>query len=226
MKKVLIIEDDVNLGVPLMGVLEMQGFEVMHLIDGDNILHDFSQFAPDLVILDVMLNAKLDGFEIGNLIRSKYITPILFTTSRDGNEDFEKGFGISNTDYVRKPYRLAEVLVRLNGLLSRLEESTNMDISYRLGNFNFFPDEQSLKYEYEKIHLNNYETAVLTLLCTHIGKFISRQVIIESVWNEKNTKIKEGSLNNTLTILRKYLNKEQRIVLESKIGLGVKLLIK
>jgi two-component system, OmpR family, response regulator TrcR len=227
MKKVLIIEDDVNLGLPLMGVLEMHGFEVMHLIDGDNIMHDFLLFKPDLVILDVMLNAKLDGFEVGNLIRTNYITPILFTTSREGNEDFEKGFGISNTDYVRKPYRLAEVLVRLNGLLSRQEVVIKVEENcFHIGIFIFFPNEQALKNENEQIHLNKTESTVLSVLCENINSFVSRNEIVTLVWKKNDPISKEGSLNNILTNLRKYLKNDNRIVLDTRVGLGVRLSIK
>jgi two-component system response regulator MtrA len=222
MKRILIVEDDVNLGTPLAGALQMQDFEVEYLTNDEQVMEKFHDFKPDIVILDVMLNGILDGFEIGKLIRRESNTPILFTTSRDGNEDFKTGLSIENSDYVRKPYKLMEVTMRLNNLLS-LNEKTHEPI--HIGNFSFLPEEQSLKFEYEKIHLNNYETAVLALLCKNTNNFVGRDKIIETVWNEKDPNLKEASLNNILTKLRKNLSQDANVTLETKIKLGVRLTV-
>jgi len=119
-----------------------------------------------------------------------------------------------------------EVLLRINNLLSNHENLTKSKNIFQLGLFSFFPIEQSLRYDYEEIHLNNYESAVLALLCNNMDEFVSKNKIIETVWHEKQSKLKEGSLNNILTIIRKYLNKEDSIILETKIKLGVKLSVK
>jgi DNA-binding response OmpR family regulator len=226
MYKILLVEDDVNLGVPLSGVLEMQGYQVLYLTNGDGVMNELQEFKPHVVILDVLLNGILDGFEIGRVIRADNDIPILFTTSLDGNDDLKAGFSIGNTDYVRKPYRLMEVLLRINNLLSNHENLTKSKDIFQLGLFSFFPIEQSLRYDYEEIHLNNYESAVLALLCNNMDEFVPKSKIIETVWHEKQSKLKEGSLNNILTIIRKYLNKEDSIILETKIKLGVKLSVK
>ncbi len=222
MKRILIIEDDVNLGTPLAGALEMLEYKVLYLTNDKQAMEKFDEFKPDIVILDVMLNGLLDGFEIAKLIRLENNTPILFTTSRDGNEDFKTGFSIVNSDYVRKPYKLIEITLRINNLLS-LSEKTHEPI--HIGHFSFYPEEQSLKYEYEKIHLNNYETEVLALLCNNKNNFVSRDKMIEAVWNEKDAKLKESSLNNILTKLRKKLSVDPKISIESKIGLGVRIIL-
>ena len=222
MKKILIVEDDVNLGTPLAGALEMQNYQVEYLTNDEQVMERFQKFQPDIVILDIMLNGILDGFEIAKLIRNKNNTPILFTTSRDGNEDFKTGLSIENTDYVRKPYKLMEVMMRLDNLLS-LNVKTHEPI--HIGHFSFLPDEQSLKFEFEKIHLNYYESEVLALLCRNKNNFVSRNKIIEIVWNEKDANLKEQSLNNTLSKLRKYLSPDANVTLESKLKLGVRLTV-
>ncbi|MDR3651577.1 MAG: response regulator transcription factor [Paludibacter sp.] len=226
MKRILIVEDDVNLGTTLTGALEMQDYEVLYHTNGEQVMTKFREFKPDAVILDVILNGSIDGFEIGKLIRAEYNTPILFTTSRDGNEDFKQGFSIKNSDYVRKPYKLMEIALRLENLLSIQKRNVKKESTFQIGHFSFSPDEQSLRYDYEKIHLNNYESAVLDLLCKNIDTFISRKEIIEQIWHEKDAKLKEGSLNNIITSLRKYLNQDCHIELESRIKLGIKLKLK
>ncbi|MEI6755220.1 MAG: response regulator transcription factor [Paludibacter sp.] len=225
MKRILLVEDDVNLGTTLAGALETLDYEVCYLIHGEGVMDKYHDFKPDLVILDIMLNSVLDGFEIARLIRLENDLPILFTTSRDGNEDFRVGLSIENSDYVRKPYKLMEVTMRLAKLLSLNEKTAKRTEIISIGHFRFIPEEQSLVYEFDKIHLNNYESAVLALLSKSINEYLSREDIIKSVWNVKDPKIKDGSLNNVLTRLRKYMNQDNNVNLESKIGLGVKITI-
>lgn len=222
MKKILLIEDDVNLGTTLNGALESQQYEVHYLTGSSRVEEEMRLFQPDIVLLDVMLNEQLDGFDIARQIRKTSQVPILFTTSRDGNVDFATGFSLGNTDYVRKPYKLMEVLLRIERILAA---QTNKE-AFRIGHFGFFPCEQSLRYDCGNIHLNSMETAVLTLLCKNEAVFVSKKTIIEMVWNETDPKLKEGSLNNVLSNLRKYLQKDSRILLESKVGLGVRLINK
>jgi len=222
MKRILIIEDDVNLGTTLQGALQSQKYEVHYLTSGEKAMEELHTFEPDIVLLDVMLNEEKDGFEISKEIRAVSKVPILFTTSREENEDLETGFNIGNSDYVRKPYRLMEVSKRIEKMLA----TQAREQSFRFGHFTFSPIERSLKYDCGNIHLNNYESAVLTILCKNPGKFISRNAIIEMVWSEKkNPKIKEGSLNNIVSNLRKYLQKDNQIELETKIGLGIRLVL-
>jgi len=221
MKKILIVEDDLNLGTTLAGVLESQSYKVQYLSSGKTVLNELNIFEPDLIILDVMLNEELDGFDISKQIRSISKTPVLFTTSRDGNDDFINGFSMDNTDYVRKPYKVMEVLKRIEKLL---EMQTKKE-SFTIGHFSFFPCEQSLKYDCGNISLNNYESAVLSLLCKNMGNFISKKTIIQVVWNQEDPKLKDASLNNILTILRKHLKKDNSVMLETRVGLGVRIVL-
>ncbi|MEI8087501.1 MAG: response regulator transcription factor [Paludibacter sp.] len=225
MKKILIVENDLNLGTTLTDALEMQDFKVLYLATDEGIMSKFYDFQPDIVILDVMLHGTLDGFEIAKLMREENNTPILFTTSRDGQEDFQKGFSINNSDYVRKPYRLMEIILRLKKLLPNPKIIDSPE-TFQLGNYSFFPIEQLLMFDGEKINLDKRESTLLNLLCKNTDVFMSRNKIIERIWNEKESKSKAGSLNNVITNLRKYLQQDDRIILESRIGLGVRLLIK
>lgn len=221
MKRILIIEDDVNLGTALTSVLQASNYSVKHLTGGKMMSEVLSDFNPDLVIMDIMLNEDKDGFQLSRIIRMVSIVPILFTTSWDGNEDFEQGFAIENSDYVRKPYKIMEIQKRIERMLL-----SHRHDSFSFGNFTFVPQERSLKYARENINLNNYESAVLNLLCQNLGKFVDRNLIVESVWNVTQPKLKEASLNNIISSLRKYLSIDNLTEVETRVGLGVRLVLK
>lgn len=219
MYKVLLIEDDLNLGTTLRGALEERKFSVRYLSGGTNVMKEFADFQPDIVLLDVNLNEELDGFAISRKIREVSPVPLLFTTSRDENTDFDQAFSIPNTDYVRKPYRLAEVLKRIEKLVVKELAAEKFDI----GRYEFYPSQHKLVIQEEEIYLNNYASEVLNVLCKNGGNFVKRPLMIEAVWKTKDIRTKEGSLNNIMSMLRKYFESEEGVVLESRIKLGVRL---
>ncbi|MEA4935372.1 MAG: response regulator transcription factor [Paludibacter sp.] len=224
MKKILVVEDDLNLGTALVGFLEMQKYEVLYVSNGDEALSEFQRFEPDLVTLDVMLNCSIDGFGIAKQIRKFSNTPIIFTTSRDGNEDYETGFGIENSDYVRKPYRLVELMLRINKMVeAEIMSSTIADNQFRIGRFKFYPDEQSLRFDKGDIHLNHLDTVVLALLCRNKGNFLTREEIIKIVWQVNEPALKEAALYNSISRLKKYLYNDDQVKIENKIRLGIRL---
>jgi DNA-binding response OmpR family regulator len=224
MKKILVVEDDLNLGTALVGFLEMQKYEVLYVSNGDEAIAEFQRFAPDLVTLDVMLNCSIDGFGIAKQIRKFSNTPIIFTTSRDGNEDYETGFGIENSDYVRKPYRLVELMLRINKMVeAEMITSLIADNQFRIGRFKFFPDEQSLKFDKGDIHLNHLDSVVLALLCRNKGNFMTREEIIKIVWQVNEPALKEAALYNSISRLKKYLYNDDQVKIENKIRLGIRL---
>ena len=221
MYKVLLIEDDLNLGTTLRGALEERRFSVKYLSGGAHVMKELAEFEPDIVLLDVNLNEDLDGFAISRKIREVSSVPLLFTTSRDENTDFDQAFSIPNTDYVRKPYRLAEVLKRIEKLVVNESNSEKFEI----GTCMFYPAQHKLVIRNEEIYLNNYASEVLSVLCKNKDNFVKRPVIIETVWKTKDVRTKEGSLNNIMSQLRKYFEDEKGVVIESRIKLGVRLKI-
>ncbi|GAB1416764.1 response regulator transcription factor [Paludibacter sp.] len=225
MKKILVIEDDINLGTALVGFLEMQKYEVRYVSNGDEAISEFQEFNPDLITLDVMLNCSVDGFEIAKQLRKFSDIPIIFTTSRDANEDYETGFSIENSDYVRKPYRLVELMLRINKMIEadRHTSSVVEDPQFRIGRFKFFPEEQSLKFDKGDIHLNHLDSTVLALLCRNKGTFMSREEIIRIVWQVEETHLKEAALYNSISRLKKYLYNDDQVKIENKIRLGIRL---
>lgn len=218
----MVVEDDVNLGTALAGFLEMQHFEVKYVSNGDEAVVAFRHFEPDLVTMDVNLNCSIDGFGIARQIRKFSNVPIIFTTSRDGNEDYEMGFSVEYSDYVRKPYRLVELMLRVNKMVEA-ERVPVSDSQYRIGRFRFYPDEQSLKFDKGDIHLNHLDSVVLALLCRNKGNFMTREEIIKIVWQVNETNTKEAALYNSISRLKKYLYNDEFVRIENKIRLGIRL---
>ncbi len=223
MKKVLLIEDDANLAFMLTDGLENEGFEALHFADGESGIGAIFTFAPDIILLDVNLKGKLNGFDISKKIRQFSDVPVIFTTSRTQIEDLQEGYKIGNMDYLKKPFGIRELILRINELLSRKLHVPNIEKSYRIGSFFFIPSEQNLKLTEEKIRLQKNESLVLTLLCENKGKVVGKQRILEAVWDDTDLKQKEASLHNILLSLRTKLNRDQRICIESIPKIGWKL---
>ena len=119
---------------------------------------------------------------------------------------------------------MTEVLLRIQKFGYKEPQTKKETIS--ISQYNFCPSEQLLQFNCEKIHLNNYETAVLTLLCKHRNAYITREELIKQVWGETQTGLKSASLNNILSRLKKYLAKDKQVQIVSVIKLGVRLEVK
>ncbi|MEA4936098.1 MAG: response regulator transcription factor [Paludibacter sp.] len=219
------MEDDIYLGTTIAGSLEMKNMNV-HYSDGkDNVVEIFERFQPNIVLLDVLMGGRKAGFEIAGKIRTSYLTPIIFITALDAPEDMKKAFSFENVDYISKPFNMLEVLLRINKMLSGQSRFNMVDKYYQLGLYIFYPEENTLVYSNKNIHLNNFETAVLTVLCKKINRFVNRTEIIATVWGVDDCKMKEASLNNTISSLRKRFSEDSRIKIESIIKVGVKLVM-
>jgi two-component system alkaline phosphatase synthesis response regulator PhoP len=226
MKKILIVEDDVNLGKALASIFEIKKMDV-HYSDGcDDVLYTFYQFNPDIVLMDVLLPGDQNGLKIAEKIRkSKNQVPIIFITSLESGQAMKKAFSLENTDYINKPFRMQEVLVRMDNLLSKQYRFNLTDNVYSIGGTSFYPEEQLLRRGACRIHLNKYQTKVLLELCNNQNVYLSRNEIIREVWDVDNCKIKESSLNNVLSSLRKYFVDDPRVQIISVMKLGVKLCV-
>lgn len=226
MKKVLIVEDDVNLGSTLAGILEIKKLNVHYSNGYDDVLFVFNQFNPDIILMDVLLPGDQNGFKIAEKIRkNKNQVPIIFITSLEGAVAMKKAFSFTNADYINKPFRVQEVLLRMDKLLSKQYRFNLTENFYRIGDTLFFPEEQLLRRANNKIHLNKYQTMVLIVLCNNQGNYLSRNDIIQEVWGVDNCKIKENSLNNVLSALRKNFADDLKVEINSVMKLGVKLYV-
>lgn len=225
MKRILLIEDDANLTFMLTDGLESEGFVLQHIAEGEAALNKLEIFQPDIVLLDVNLKGKLNGFDIGKKIRETSRIPIIFTTSRTRIEDIQEGFKIGNVDYLKKPFGIRELVLRINELLAHVPKENTPVKRYQIGFFAFIPSENNLEMTKEKIHLQKNECAVLTLLCENEGQVVGKKKILETVWDETDLKQKEASLHNIMSSLRSKLSKDNSIAIETIPKIGWKLTV-
>jgi two-component system, OmpR family, response regulator TrcR len=225
MRKILLIEDDTNLAFMLTDGLEGEGFKVLHLTKGEEVISALKKFQPDIILLDVNLKGVMNGFEVSKKIRQISQIPIIFTTSRTQIEDIQEGFQAGNVDYLKKPFGIRELILRINELLSRPANQVTIFRTINIGDFQFSPCEHSLQIGNEKIHLQKNECTVMNLLFENKGKVLSKKDILEHVWKDTDLKAKEASLHNILSSLRTKLSADSKICIETIPKIGYKLVI-
>jgi DNA-binding response OmpR family regulator len=224
MEKILLVEDDLNLAFIMKENLEDLEFEVLHITEGESILPILKTTPVALILLDVELLGAMNGFDAAELIRKDYPElPIIFTTARNSGKDIERGFSIEHIDYVKKPFGIKEIAIRIQALLGTKKIKDELMV---IGSFTFDPNlHQLFKYE-QVIHLTNLESRFLTILYQHAGKIVNKEQLIQLLWNEvDDPKGKESSLHNLAYNLRKYLREETGVTLEVVPKKGYRILI-
>lgn len=226
MNRILLVEDDINLAFIISEELKVEGFEVLHLSKGENTVMTMDDFKPDIVLMDVNLQSKLNGFEIAKNIRLTSCVPILFTTSRTQSEDIQLGFSIGNVDYLKKPFYICELILRINELLSRNVLKSETTTYYQIGKYSFHPCEKVVLINDDKIKLQNNESLVLTLLCECMNKVVQKDHLLKMVWHDLDLKQREASLYNIITSLRHKLSRDNRITIDRFTKMGWKLTVR
>jgi len=224
--KLLLAEDDPNLGALLSEYLTAKGFEVTLCKDGDAGLKAFSQSKFDFIILDVMMPLK-DGFTLAREMRTvDKKVPILFLTAKSMKADTLKGFEIGADDYVTKPFSMEELLVRINAILRRT--GTAQDIEeieeFQLGKYKFNNLQQTLHLGNDKYKLTTKENALLNLLCKNMNGVLERNFALNSIWGDDNY-FNGRSMDVYIAKLRKHLAKDPSIEIVNVHGRGFKLLV-
>ncbi|KFC19030.1 response regulator transcription factor [Epilithonimonas lactis] len=218
--KILLVEDDADLGMVLKQYLEFSDFEVNWIpnpeiiIDNKEIIQDYQ-----LAILDVML-PFMDGFELSKEIRKTSDIPFLFLTAKGQSIDKILGLKLGADDYITKPCEPEELILRIKNILKRQTEPVN-DI-VKIGKYIFMPSQFQLVIGEETIQLTEKESELLLLLSKNNHKIINRKEILENIWGE-NDYFLGRSLDVFMTRLRKYLQRDERIRFESVRGVGFKI---
>ena len=218
--KLLLAEDDLQLGFIIRDNLEEAGYEVINCPDGEKAWELFVKKNPDLCILDVNMPYK-DGFNVAKKIRQRNdVVPILFLTAKSQEQDKLKGFAIGADDYILKPFSMKELLSRINVFLRRNKMlMTDSLKTYHIGDIVFVPDELKLVAKGETITLTLREKELLEFFCLHPNKDLKREEILSHVWG-KNDFFLGRSMDVFIAKLRKYLNTESRVCIETIHGVG------
>lgn len=224
---ILLIEDEFTLGEIIKESLESRQFTVIHCESGKLGLQKFFEVKPSLVILDVML-PDADGFELARQIRqTNKEVAILFLTAKSLPQHVVEGFESGGNDYLKKPFSLEELIIRIKVLLSRdrllIDESELADV-LDLGEYRFFPQRQILQYQSETQKLSSREAELLKLLYFSRNRVIERKTILLKLWNDDHI-FNSRSLDVYITKLRKYLSHDSQVQIINYRGTGYKLVM-
>jgi len=222
--KVLYVEDEPFLGKIVKESLETRDLEVNMIADGLQVLPAFEQYQPDICILDVML-PNVDGFTLGKQIRAKNQTiPILFLTAKVQTEDLINGFASGGNDYLKKPFSMEELIVRIKNLLVLTQQkkptlSTPSKDFLSIGEFQFYPKRQELIIENSIQKLSHKETQLLHIFAQNINQTIERRSILKQVWGDDSF-FNSRNLDVYIRKLRKYLEADDKVKILTLKGIG------
>jgi len=228
MKKIplaLLVEDEKALSSIISDTLEEVGFSILAAFDGVEGLKLFLKNRPDIVIADVMM-PKMDGFEMVSKIRkADKNTPVLFLTARSSIGDLVSGFEIGANDYIRKPFKMQELIVRVKALLNRAVVCKEPNAVYKIGAYVFDSVSQTLILKNETDELSHLENEILKRLCLNINNIVDVQSILLDLWND-DSPYNLNSLHGFIHKLRKLLVKDDRVKIINERGIGYKLIVK
>ncbi len=227
-KKILLIEDETGIRMPIKDELEFEGFEVQVREDGLQGLESILSDRPDLVVLDLMLPGK-NGFEICQEVRRRGIdTPIIMLTARTQEVDKVRGLNLGADDYVIKPFSLAELVARIRAVLRRSQESgmtkQQEAHTFQLGELRVETRSQEVFQGEKKIKLARKEFQMLVLLLQRPGEVITRDEFLNVVWGE-DVYVSHRTVDTHMVSLRKKLEddpKHPQHILSVR-GIGYKL---
>lgn len=220
--RILLVEDDLNLGLVIADHLKTQDYEVISAEDGAEGLVKFNEEQFNLCILDVMLPV-LDGFSLAKDIRKiNEDIPILFLTAKSMTEDKIKGFESGGDDYLTKPFSIQEFELRVKALLRRSKSELVVDEkTYTIGAYRYDVENQLLNFNETQKTLTKKEAQILKILFKHKNQVISREIILKGVWGQDDYFVGR-SLDVFITKLRKYFAEDERIVISNLHGVGFK----
>jgi len=219
--KIFYVEDEVFLGKIVKESLESRGFEVHMVTDGKHALEAFGQFQPDICVLDVML-PNVDGYTIGAEIRRlNPVQPIIFLTAKTQTEDALKGFQAGGNDFIRKPFSLEELIVRIENLiqLTRAKAAPAVNATIVIGQYEFWPQRYELRRGEQLRKLSHRETELLTILCESRNFTIARRDILMRVWGDDSF-FNSRNLDVYITKLRDYLREDPAVQINTIKGVG------
>ena len=222
--KILLCEDDENLGMLLREYLQAKGFVAELCSDGEAGFKAFLKTKFDICVLDVMMPKK-DGFTLAQEIRSANTdVPIIFLTAKTLKEDILEGFKLGADDYITKPFSMEELVFRIEAILRRTKGKKSRESTvYHLGEFTFDTQKQLLQIGEKQTKLTTKENELLALLCSHSNEILQRDFALKTIWIDDNY-FNARSMDVYITKLRKHLKDDPQIEIINIHGKGYKLI--
>ncbi len=225
--RILLAEDDKNLGTILKSYLEAKGFPTTLCVNGQEAFDMFTKEEFDFCIVDVMMPVK-DGFTLAKDIRNvDRKIPILFLTAKSLQQDKLKGFEVGADDYLTKPFNMDELLMRIQAILRRLSGASltgGKDNIYQVGSLTFDFNRQTLKTGEKEDKLTSKEAGLLKLLVENANEVVDRSIALNRIWKD-DSYFNARSMDVYITKLRKYLKSDPSVELINVHGVGFKLVI-
>ena len=222
--RILLCEDDENLGMLLREYLQAKGYNADLFPDGEVGFKAFLKSKYDLVVTDVMMPRK-DGFTLAQEIRQANAeVPIIFLTAKTLKEDILEGFKIGADDYITKPFSMEELTFRIEAILRRVRGKRNRESTlYKNAHFTFDTQKQILSIGDKQTKLTTKESELLGLLCAHANEILQRDFALKTIWIDDNY-FNARSMDVYITKLRKHLKEDDSIEIINIHGKGYKLI--
>lgn len=223
--RVLLAEDDVNLGALLKEYLTVKDYDTDLYPDGEVAYNGFMKNRYDLCILDVMMPKK-DGFALAKDIRLiNSSMPIIFLTAKAMKQDILEGFKAGADDYITKPFSMEELLFRIEAILRRTQSESGETEKhvFALGRYTFDTNKQTLDKGNETVKLTTKESELLRLLCNNLNQVLERNLALKTIWADDNY-FNARSMDVYITKLRKHLKEESSVEIINVHGKGYKLI--
>jgi DNA-binding response OmpR family regulator len=223
--RILLAEDDSNLGLLLKNYLTAKNYETSLYVNGVQALNGFQARSFDLCVLDIMM-PEMDGLTLAREIRKQNPEmPVIFLTAKNQQEDILEGFRSGADDYITKPFSMEELILRIEAILRRTSviAVAKKEESYSIGHYNFDPLKQILAFKGHEIKLTTKESELLELLCRNENMILERNFALKAIWTDDNY-FNARSMDVYISRLRKYLNKDASVKIVNVHGRGYKLI--
>ncbi|MDB5273457.1 MAG: DNA-binding response regulator [Chitinophagaceae bacterium] len=223
--KILLVEDDPNLGFVIQDSLAQKGFDVSLCTDGESAWKKIQENHFDICILDILL-PNMNGFELIKHIRSvNQNIPILFLSARSLSEDRITGFRLGADDYITKPFSMEELIFRIDVFVRRSKINVLEETLFSIGAYSFHSHNATLVLDHTDIQLTQKESEILRLFCLHLNHTVKREDMLKLIWGDDDY-FMGRSLDVFISKLRKHLSKDERVSIVNVFNVGFKLVVK
>ncbi len=220
--RILYIEDELFLGKIVRDTLEKEGFDVRWETDGSKVMAAFENFSPDVCVIDIML-PNIDGYTLGTNIRGLYPElPIIFLTAKTETNDVIKGFSSGGTDYIRKPFSIEELIIRIENQLQIHNGPTHKKLSVeeiQLGEYRFTPGLFELFTPAGTLKLSHRDMQILSILAAHRNQVVDRKNLLMMVWGDDSF-FNSRNLDVYIRKLRQYFKEDPSVQIKTLKGKG------